>query len=359
MTLLPLPCQSVGDSWVVASRLVLVPRWLHPPLSSADLRGVVDPKSRIELQQAQSRLADDARAAMLQALAGLVVALGAAATWRQVHISREGQITERFTKAVDQLGSDNIDVRVGGVYALERIAKNSPVDRNPVQFLLGAFVRNHSPWPVGTPTGPHHPTPTIDATVPWMRVRAPDIQAAMGVLGRRPPVPDPQNLYLSRVDLRSVALRGAQLPHSHFRYANLARAALVEVNLHGSDLVAADLRRADLERARLTQANLSRAYLQGANLRGADLRDADLRHADLRGADLTEAVLAGTKVTDAKADATTKWPAELDAARRNEFQVVETTTEEESTATHRRRSCWANLRDVLCSTRKPRSADSH
>lgn len=47
-------------------------------------------------------------------------------------ISREGQITERFTKAVDQLGNPNIDVRIGGLYALERIARNLAADRNAI-----------------------------------------------------------------------------------------------------------------------------------------------------------------------------------------------------------------------------------
>lgn len=84
---------------LLAGRLVLVPRWLYPPLSTEDLRAVTDPRSRIELQQAQSRLTNDARAAMLQALAGLLAAIGTVATWHQVHTSREGQITERFTRS--------------------------------------------------------------------------------------------------------------------------------------------------------------------------------------------------------------------------------------------------------------------
>jgi hypothetical protein len=34
---------------------------------------------------------------------GLLLLVGATATWRQLRLSREGQITERFTKAIDQL----------------------------------------------------------------------------------------------------------------------------------------------------------------------------------------------------------------------------------------------------------------
>ena len=108
--------------------IILIPTWLYPPLNAQDLHGISSPQVRIQLQQAQSQLANNARSTVLQLIAGVVVVAGAIATWRQVHISREGQITERFTRAVDQLGNQNVDVRVGGIYALERIAKDSPPD---------------------------------------------------------------------------------------------------------------------------------------------------------------------------------------------------------------------------------------
>ena len=96
-----------------------------------------------------------------------------------------------------------------------------------------------------------------------MRVRAPDIQAAMGVVGRRAPSRDEPVIYLSRVDLRSIALRRSRLSGTKFRYANLARAVLAGVWLDHSDLTAADLRRAFLDDAHLNHANLSRASLAG------------------------------------------------------------------------------------------------
>jgi Pentapeptide repeats (8 copies) len=175
-----------------------------------------------------AQLANGARSVVLQGLAGLVVVAGAAATWWQLHISREGQITDRFTKAVDQVGSSNVDVRIGGLYALERIARNSAADRNAILFLLGTFIHTHAPWPVGAPGGPQHPTPIVDGQLPWMRVRAADIQAAIGVLGRLPRSRDETVISLSRVDLRSIALRDARLSGSSFRYANLARSVLGE-----------------------------------------------------------------------------------------------------------------------------------
>lgn len=58
---------------------------------------------------------NDVRTTLLQALAGWVLLLGAYFTWRQLRVIREGQVTDRYTKAVDQLGSDHLDVRVGGI----------------------------------------------------------------------------------------------------------------------------------------------------------------------------------------------------------------------------------------------------
>jgi uncharacterized protein YjbI with pentapeptide repeats len=303
---------------ILLASIIVIPRWLYPPLGVADLRGVLSAQVRIQLQQAQSQLANDARSSILQALGGLLVVAGATATWRQVYISREGQITERFTRAVDQLGSRNADVRIGGIYALERIAKNSPADRSAIQYLLGAFVRNNARWPVGAPDGPQHPTATVDTHLTWMSVRAPDIQAAVGILGRLPPSKDAKRLYLSRTDLHGLQLDGAKLSGVQMRHTNLARASLPGAWLDGCDLKDTDLRRANLEHARLTRADISLAYLQDA-----DLRQADLSQADLRGANLTGAILDGAVLTGARADSVTIWPADLDAERRRELGIID------------------------------------
>jgi hypothetical protein len=47
---------------------------------------------------------------------------------RTFELTEQGQVTDRFTKAVEQLGSDKLDVRIGGVYALERVARDSAID---------------------------------------------------------------------------------------------------------------------------------------------------------------------------------------------------------------------------------------
>lgn len=304
---------------LLASVLVF-PSLLHPPLSPAQLQGVASPDKRVELQQAQARLQNDARATLLQGVAGLLLVAGAIATWRQVQVNREGQITERFSRAIDQLGSRAPDVRLGGIFTLERIARDSPADRWTVAEILGALVRTHAPWLVGAPDGPQHPTPTVDKQLPWLHHRAPDIQAALVLLGHRPPSRDELQLYLSRVDLRGAYLPGARLANAMIRHANLARAGMSRVNLEGSDLEDTDLRLAYLRHARLAGAKLHRAHLQeadlrGANLVGADLRKANLQGADLRGADLRGADLAEADLADVQSDAATIWPAGFQPAQ--------------------------------------------
>ena len=77
-----------------------------------------------------------------------LVAVGAAGTLlftaRTYVLNREGHVTDRYTKAVGQLGDAASPVRIGGVYALERIGNDSPKDRATIIYVLGAFIRERS-----------------------------------------------------------------------------------------------------------------------------------------------------------------------------------------------------------------------
>jgi hypothetical protein len=100
---------------------------------------------------------DAARGRLLTLGAGLLAAGALLFTGRTFNLSRrtfelteQGQVTDRYTKAIDQLGSDKLDVRIGGIYGLERIARDSAKDHPAVMEVLTAFIRDHSPepWPV-------------------------------------------------------------------------------------------------------------------------------------------------------------------------------------------------------------------
>src|SRR6266511_3496490 len=220
----------------------------------------------------------------LLVIAGLVLLAGVVATWRQVQLTRhqleilrEGQITERFTRAIEQLGSDNLDVRLGNIYALERTA----------------YVRGHSPWPpAGWEYGAATPPEPDDRQLASLQFRKPDVQAVVAILGRRDAVGD-EELLLARVDLRRAYLRRANLDHA---------------NLRNSSLRGVQGRNTRLRGAVLKQADLTKALLQGADLQGADLQRADLTGANLSGADLRGAALDGAVLRGIVTDEATRWP---------------------------------------------------
>lgn len=66
----------------------------------------------------------------------------------------EGQITDRYTAAVQGLGSSSLDVRLGGIYALQRIMEDSPRDHPTILNVLTAYVRVHSRKQPGTANPP-------------------------------------------------------------------------------------------------------------------------------------------------------------------------------------------------------------
>jgi hypothetical protein len=244
---------------------------------------------------------------LVQAVGGAMVLLGVWFTWRNLRatqakldIDREGQITNHFTQAIGQLGAElkdgdpNLEVRLGGICALERIARDSPRDHWTIMEVLTAYVRRNAPWrPVppataGGTAGAGEPQPP-----PKPRT---DIQAILTVLGRRIPPeesPEPARLDLRGTDLRGAALKGAHLEGAALTGAHLEGAALWGAHLEGASLWGAHLEGASLWEAHLEGAALWEAHLEGASLWGAHLEEASLWRVHLEGASLSEAHLEG------------------------------------------------------------------
>jgi hypothetical protein len=169
-----------------------------------------------------------------------------AAAEKNAAISQERHITERFVRVMELLGDEKLEVRLGGIYALERIARDSPADQSAVTEVLATYVREHAPW-------------REDQSLP-PRLRA-DVQAILTVLGRRSWAESEEQ----PLDLHESALATAYLP-----FAKLQRAFLYEANLRGAMLYKANLRGAWLWKAHLHNAILEGAYLEGADLTAAE-----------------------------------------------------------------------------------------
>jgi Pentapeptide repeats (8 copies) len=270
---------------VILWLVLLAPRLLVPAPSNASLRDVTDPVKRQQLVDERLTLQNNVRTTLLQGIGGAVLLLGAYLTFRQFQLNQEGHITDRFTHAIDQLGDDKLAVRVGGIAALGRIARDSAKDHEPVMESLAAFLREQSSE-LGRS---QEESPSADT--PHLRG---DLQAAATILGYRPVSRrrdesrriNLRNTYLGRAhlrkahyermaltnaDFRSAQLTGIYLNYALLRGARFERAVLEEANFTGAFLVGADLRF-----ARLGRANFDEAWLFGANLEGAHVRHADL-----------------------------------------------------------------------------------
>lgn len=176
-------------------------------------------------------------------------------TWGRLELSRGEQrlgvdrdLTERYGRAVEQLGDDETIIRVGGVFAMERFALDAmalsgferDTDWRMALDLLADFAREHSAHrdAAGSPTTtPGDPAAHDDSPGNLRDVAAPvEVAAAVRVLGRF------GHRAGSPIEVR-YELSGIQVPR-------------------------ADLSDADLSGADLSGAYLSDAYLSDANLAG-------------------------------------------------------------------------------------------
>ncbi|MGD0073226.1 MAG: pentapeptide repeat-containing protein [Candidatus Binataceae bacterium] len=269
---------------VVFLLLWLVPKWQVAPLIAAHAPA----KDIFDAENA-------ARTTLAQIFGGLVLVAGAVFAGWQVNVARqgqatarEGQITERFTRAIDQLGNDKLAARLGGIYALERIAADSMRDAWPIMETLTAFVRENVPW---SPK-PDNPASGVTPGSEPPKPRA-DIQAIATVIGRRSQT-FLAGEWLNRLDLHATDLRGIRFVDAHLERANLK-----DAHLEVAFLVEPDLGSASFARIKLKTLKGVAAQLEGGNLKGADLGGATLWGADLRGAKLLDAHLEGVHLEGA------------------------------------------------------------
>jgi hypothetical protein len=266
----------------------------YPVRQAADLRrqlaiaADLQFDKRIQLETTLLQYETDNRikiwTAIVQAAGGAALLVGLLFTARNLRatqdkldIDRQGQLTNRFIQATGQLGAElkggqpNVEVRLGGIYALNRISNDWPKDYWLIADVLTAYVRHNARWSTSSVEA-HESKPSAD------------IQAILTVLGRS----DPPGGFNERhkLDLRHTDLRGAEFWDSHLEWT--------------------DFWGAHLERAQMWGAVLHYAKLEHAHLAGANLRATRLAGASLEGADVTGAVF----------DRDTVWPTGFDARAR-------------------------------------------
>jgi hypothetical protein len=137
-----------------------------------------------------TKAVDDYRKTVAQIVAGVGGLYGLHLVWRRTRVAEHNRITDLFTKAIEQLGKvedgePNIEVRLGGIYALERLAFDSPRDHWTIMEVLSAYIRRNAPWPIErqarVPKTEQRKQPAEQAADSLST----DIQAILTVIGRR------------------------------------------------------------------------------------------------------------------------------------------------------------------------------
>jgi len=256
---------------------------------------------------------------------------------RRTHTDRLRLTNDTYVKAIEQLASPSMEVRIGGMYALERIAHEEQRYHWPVIETLSAYIRERAPWPAQEKEDAKgleaialssagkvvaerlllEPSANTMATqiqrrasvladtepttteVPQRRVST-DIQTALTIVARRvvwqPSWAKRAVSWVARWPWRLWYLVRKPL---HLRLNYRPREIdLSRVNLNHTDIWRGNLLSGNLSRSNLRNVLWGYAVLSGVPLREADLRGAILVGAHLAGADLTKANLRGAIMTD-------------------------------------------------------------
>ncbi|NER03688.1 MAG: pentapeptide repeat-containing protein [Okeania sp. SIO3C4] len=230
---------------------------------------------------------------IIQIVGGIFFFVTAYFSWRNVKATEQKQIAERFSKAVEQLGSDSDNdkfVQLGGIYALEQIATDSEQYHWIIMEVLTSFIQETS-------------SPNNNEGENQSSILTP-IQAAITVIGRRNFSQDPKD---KKLDLSNAKLAKTNLKGAYLKGAILQNIDLIKANLENTNMTEADLENAYIGGAYLGEANLSQANLKGAMLSNVNrkpnlhlpVKKVDFSQAFLEKADLTNAILTGTNFSQA------------------------------------------------------------
>ncbi len=289
----------------------------------------------------------------------------ARAAQEQARIAQETVRNTLFTKAIEQLGATreerktrlteeisgviqgfrdetntipNTEIRLGAIYALEKLARDDLEMHWPIMETLCAYVRENAEPPkppddviIALLQKGIHAEAARNELAAHIRELAPpavDIQAALTVIGRRSVAQrdferiqralaqatalsenawrldlarcDLARADLSGLNLDAVILEGSSLAFANCANANLIGARFDDAHLEGVRFMGTHLEKAWLSGAHLQGAWLNQAHFESATLRRAHLEGAFLAQANLQAADLTDAHLGSADLSLAR-----------------------------------------------------------
>lgn len=267
---------------------------------------------------------NDARTTGLQALAGVVLAIGGAFTAYSVLSNREDKLDERFARSLELMASKDAHVVSGAVFFFERIAVQSRPDRPAVVDVLCGFLRaqdhDRAPLPealqalrvLARVAQLHHsPTPDLQGTW-WKNAHLEFLELDGATLSES---------VFELADLQGAKLRGAMLYRASFSHAMLLDTDLSNAKLWHANLASTTLIGTRLEGANLSNADLTDAFFGSAHVAGADFANAQLRNAWLGDTDFSETSLHEANVRGARYEEGARFPGGFDPQERGMISV--------------------------------------
>jgi uncharacterized protein YjbI with pentapeptide repeats len=245
-------------------------------------------QEKIQLERNIADIENSNRLTLAQIIGGLALLSGLYFTYQNVktaqdnlRVTEEGKLTERFSKAVELLGSDKLDIRLGGIYALERIARDSQKDHWTVMEVLTAFVRENSPYD------------SSESSEKAAEKPGEDIQTIITVIGRRKwSNTETQNLNLKKVNLAKLSFFRANFFKADLSESNLSEAVFEETDLRWADLYSTNLALSKLNNTRLGHAKFQQANLFGVRMSNSQASHTSFTHANLRESNFIDVIVS-------------------------------------------------------------------
>ena len=222
----------------------------------------------------------------------------------QAGIAQQSLLNERYQQGAEMLGNNVLSVRLGGIYALARLAAEHPQQYHvQIMKLLCAFARN--------PTEDEdYEKKLAERNVKPRTLPSPreDVQAAIDAIGSR----DTTRVEIEKSQDFRLNLMGANLSHARIGDANLSGAMLHDANLSHTNIFSVDLSGAFLQDTVMRHAHLSDIDFTDAGAWGVNLSDAEvsqskkplfnLNHSDLSNAQLFDVDLSDKYIQRANLD---------------------------------------------------------
>jgi len=251
------------------------------------------------------------------ALAGLLSAWAiwsayrrAEAMQKQALATENRLVQERFRDAVQHLGHETESVRLGGAYALFRLALEEEAFRKQIAEMLCAHICAITGAEEYRKNFAKKPSMEIQSLMRLLFSAGQDAQAEDSRKafwkGLRA---DLSGGYFHGLELRDARFQKASLTGAEFQGARLSRA-----KFQGAFLYDAKFQGAHLNRAKFQGARLSRAKFQGARLSRAEFQGARLNRAEFQGVFLEDAKFQGARLNRAEFQGAFLYDAEFQGA---------------------------------------------